>query len=174
MMWYAIYTKPSQEKRAAENLEAWGLETLAPWLSPSGASPFSKPLFPRYIFGRFDAAQMLHKVYFTRGVSSVVSFGGQPAIIMDDVITAIRERVDRNGKVVREPTGWKTGDTVVIESGPLRSLKGIFERDLPDGERVRILLEMVTYSAHIEIARSALTKLAVSGWHSAPLKPQQA
>lgn len=162
MFWYAIHTRPCQEKRAAENLNAWGIETLAPWL-PQGISPFPRPLFPSYIFARFDVGKMLHNIQFTRGILSVVSFGGQPAIVLDEVIDTIRKRVDSRGIIVRDTPLLKAGDPVLVGEGPLRNLKGVFERELPDGERVRILLETVAYSAHIEVVRSTVTKLPCVG-----------
>ena len=165
MPWYAIHTKRCQEKRAAENLNAWGIETLAPWVTPQPPSPFPRPLFPGYIFARCDPASMLHNVHFTRGVSSIVSFGGGPAVVMDEVIAAIRSRIDDCGRVACEPRPLKAGDAVIIETGPLRNFQGVFERDLSDGERVRILLETVAYSAHAEIPRSEVAKLKV-GAHS--------
>lgn len=158
MFWYAVQTRPCQEKRASDNLNAWGIETLAPCL-PRRAAPFPRPLFPSYIFARFDVAKMLHNVHFTRGVSNVVSFGGKPAIILDEIIATIRNRVDDHGSITREIVQLKTGDPVLIAAGPLQNLKGVFERELPDGERVRILLDTIAYSAHIELLRSEISKI---------------
>lgn len=163
MLWYAIHTKPRQEKRAVENLSAWGVETFVPWLLDYGWPSFPRPLFPSYIFACFDAVNMLHDIQFTRGVLSVVSFGGRPVPIVDAVIAEIRSRVSHREEIVRKRRALKPGTAVVIESGPLRGLKAIFEQDLAEGERVRILLEVVAYSAHVELSRSEVTELAVGG-----------
>ena len=102
---------------------------------------------------------MLHDIHFTRGVAYVVSFGGVPAPISAELIAEIYARVDENGVVIRNTT-LNPGDHVVIRSGFLRNFVGVFERDLSGSERVQILLRTVSYSAHVEIPRSEVAKLA--------------
>jgi len=159
--WYALHTKPRQEQRAVENLAAWGVEALAPQLRLKSNSSFPQFLFPGYIFARFDASRMLRKVRFTRGVWYVVCFGEEPAPIAEEVITELRSRLDERG-FVRKADPLRRGDLVMIESGPLKDFMGVFEDDLPQSERVRILLKTVGYSAHVDISRFAVKKLAVN------------
>src|SRR5215210_821766 len=97
LRWYAIQTKAQQEDRAESNLRAWGVETFVPRFRArrrgyyaGGATYLIKSLFPRYIFARFDANALLHKVNFTRGVQSVVRFGGTPAPVDDEVLAIMR------------------------------------------------------------------------------------
>src|SRR5438128_10962889 len=97
--WYVIHTKPRQEDRADRNLRAWGVPTLSPMLrcrrSRSDVQPHDRiePLFPRYIFARFAAAELLDKVRFTRGVHAVVEFGGDLIPVEDDVIAVLQSRI---------------------------------------------------------------------------------
>src|SRR5215216_116169 len=104
--WYAIHTKAKQEDRAVSNLIAWHIETFFPRLKESRCNEFTgqptplvKPLFPGYVFANFDASTMLHKVWFTRGVHSVVSFGGSPVPVSDEIISLIRSRIGQDGFV---------------------------------------------------------------------------
>jgi len=67
--WYAIHTKPNQEERASQNLTAWGVETFFPLLRKrcleehvARAVYRIKPPFRSYIFARFNASNLLHKV----------------------------------------------------------------------------------------------------------------
>jgi len=159
LSWYAVHTKPRQEERANENLAAWGVETLAPRLAPRGTASPTQPLFPGYIFARFAVKTMLHKLRFTRGVSYVVSLGGLPVSISEEVIETIRIRLDEKG-FVANPISLKAGDLVKIQSGPLRNLVGVFEQEVPGSERVKILLNTVMYSAHVELSRFELQKLS--------------
>ncbi len=129
LRWYAIYTKPNEEDRVGYNLMAWQVETFTPQLLKRRYNKFTgthqnvaKPLFPRYIFARFRADQMLHKVCFTRGVQSVVSFGGKPASIDDEIIEMIRSRIGPDG-FVRTSEELRPGDKVVIREGPLKKLR---------------------------------------------------
>jgi transcriptional antiterminator RfaH len=148
--WYAIHTKPCQEERTVDNLTAWKVETMVPWLEKRRGLGSRQPLFPSYIFARFDAAQMLHKISFTRGVSYVVSFGGTPAVIPGDIISTIRARMDEQG-IVRIAPSVRPGDRVVIQAGPLQTFIGIFEKELTGNERIQILLTSVAFSARVEV-----------------------
>lgn len=158
LSWYAVHTKPHQEQRAADNLRAWGLEALAPQFRSKSNSPFPQFLFPGYIFARFDASCLLHKVRFTRGVWYVVGFGEGPSAIAEEVIAELRLRLDERD-YIRKINTLQRGDLVRIEAGPLKDFLGVFEEDLSQNERVRILLNTVGYSAHVDISRFAVQKL---------------
>ena len=149
--WYVLHTKPKQEERANRNLVAWGVETLHPKLKArrynevTGVSTYiTQPLFPRYLFAKFNAGEQLSKILFTRGVHNVVCFGDSPASVSEDIIDVIRERIDENG-VVKANDDLKPGDKVVISAGPLRNLTGVFEREVKGSERSMILLIAIGY-----------------------------
>jgi transcriptional antiterminator RfaH len=157
LSWYAIRTKPRQEERAVENLTSWGIATLAPRLK--GDDGRHSQLFPGYIFARFEGLTMLHNIHYTRGVSYVVSFGGFPAPISDELIWEIHARMDKNG-IVHNEKALSHGDEVMVQSGLLRNFVGVFEREMPGTRRVQILLRAVAYSAHVEVLRSDVAKVA--------------
>jgi transcriptional antiterminator RfaH len=156
--WYVLHTKPKQEKRASLNLEGWGIEAFTPWLPSRSRAAIPLPLFPGYIFARFQLEKLLHKITFTRGISHIVSFGGVPAEVEEDVIAAIRSRTDQFG-AVRVAPRLQPGDLVTAESGPLRDLVGVFRKELPDTERVEILLTTIAYSARINVSKYDVRKL---------------
>jgi transcription elongation factor/antiterminator RfaH len=164
--WYAIRTNPQQEERAKCNLLAWGVETFSPRVRDrrrnqfTGASTFiSKPLFPRYIFARFQASSLLHKIWYTRGVHSVVGFGDGPSPIDDEIIALIRSQVNDDG-FVRIGEEFRHGDKVQIKDGPLKNMVGVFERNLKEADRIRILLTTVSYQGHLSIERDLVEKVA--------------
>jgi transcriptional antiterminator RfaH len=91
--WYVLHTKPKQEERANSNLAAWGVETLHPKLKARRYNEFTgkptyitQPLFPRYLFAKFNAGEQLSKILFTRGVHNVVCFGDSPASVSEEII----------------------------------------------------------------------------------------
>jgi transcriptional antiterminator RfaH len=165
--WYAVSTKPRQEERAESNLNAWRVETFAPRVKErrgrAGGEPAYtiKPLFPSYIFARFDANAMLHKIGFTRGVHGVVSFGGIPVPVDDEVLAIMRTRVGDDG-FVKIGEKLKPGDHVMINAGAFENLVGVFEREMAGAERVRILLNTVSYQSHITIDRVLVKKLGTN------------
>jgi transcription elongation factor/antiterminator RfaH len=157
--WYAIYTHPKKENRAEENLQAWNVETFFPRIRDcrfneftSEPSYFIKPLFPRYLFARFALNNMLHKIRFTRGVHSVVCVGNDPAPVNDSVINIIAAQIDATG-FVKIGADLEPGAKVVIQAGPFRGLTGIFEREASPDDRIRILLDCVSFRACAEVER---------------------
>ncbi|HEV2860055.1 MAG TPA: transcription termination/antitermination NusG family protein [Pyrinomonadaceae bacterium] len=155
--WYAVRTKQHQEERVHQNLQAWGVESLSPKIRQRRLNAFTgvpvyfpKPLFPRYIFARFELRN-LHKIVFTRGVHSVVSFDGGPTAIDDEIITIIKSRVGADG-FVSTAEELREGDRVVIKEGPLKDLVGVFERKVKDSDRVMILLTAITFQGRVTVA----------------------
>jgi transcription antitermination factor NusG len=106
---------------------------------------------------------LFNRVTFTRGVHSIVHFGDSLARIEDKIIWIIQSRMDSEG-LVRVGEEFKYGDPVIIDYGPFKSLIGMFERDIGDAERVRILLTTISYQAHLTVDKHSVTKaLAVVG-----------
>jgi transcriptional antiterminator RfaH len=173
--WYAVHSHPKQEERASANLRAWNVETFSPKIKKGRTNPYThvrtferKPLFPRYIFARFDVNNALRKVLFTRGVRSVVSFGCVPARINDGIIALIQSRVAEDG-LIEYKEHLTTGDRVLIESGPLTNLLGIFEREVKGSDRVLILLAAVSYQASAVMERQDLRKVnSPAAWQPSP------
>jgi len=161
--WYAIRTRPKEEDRAEMNLRTWQVQTFAPKLRELRASGYggqyvSKPLFSSYIFAHFNANKQLHNISYTRGVQNVVSFGGSPVSIADDVIILLRAKVDGDG-FIRRDQELEPGDRVRINSGPFKSLVGIFKRRTKDKDRVRILLDAMNYQSHLLIDKEIVEKV---------------
>jgi transcriptional antiterminator RfaH len=150
--WFVLHTKPKQEERAARNLEAWRVETFVPRISSLRHASATEILFPGYIFVCCETDMLFRRLVFTRGVAHVVSFGGKPAPVGEDLIDAMRARIASNAAT--PPAAFKRGDPVVVRSGAFRDLIGIFERETPDHERVQILLNTLAYNARAELPRS--------------------
>jgi transcription antitermination factor NusG len=53
---------------------------------------------------------------------------------------------------------FKPGDTVVIDSGPLAGLRGVFQGPLGPSERVRILVRFLGETNRAEVPLEALRK----------------
>ena len=162
--WYAIHTKPKQEERADGNLRAWGIETFTPRVTERRYTPDRqvknelKPLFPQYIFARFDARAMLRQVCFTRGIHTVVRFGNdEPTPIDNEIIAIVRSRVGADGFIDLSKK-FNAGDRIVIKDGPLKNFVGIFERDVKESDRVMILLSTLKYQAHLLLERELVEK----------------
>jgi len=164
LRWYAIKTKPREEDRADGNLKAWGVETFAPRIKEGRVNQFTnrlafvnKPLFPGYIFARFDVDSSLHKIKGTRGIQTVVGFGEGPLPVDDQIIDLIRSRTNQAG-IVQLQEDFTPGGELTIKDGPLKGLVGVLERKMKDTERVMLLLTCVNYQGHFVIEREQLAR----------------
>lgn len=164
--WYVIHTHAQQENRAEKNLNMWGVETFNPKLKDScsdlafqkAPSP-AKSLFPGYMFARFDASAMLHKISFTRGVREIVRSDGSPVPVPEEIIDLVRSRVGEDG-FVTVSQALRSGDEVIVTKGPLANLEAIFERDTNDSGRVVLLLKAMNHQSRLVIDRRSLRKLS--------------
>jgi transcriptional antiterminator RfaH len=166
LSWYVVHTHPKQEERTNANLQTWGLETLAPKLRVNKFNEFTgklsqlvRPLFPSYIFSRFKYNEVYHRVRYTRGVHSLVSFNNKPVPVDDEIIELMRSQIGGDG-FVKTLEELKAGDEVVINNGRFQDFCGVFERDIPDSDRVRILLNTVSFQAHIVVDRAFVAKVS--------------
>jgi transcriptional antiterminator RfaH len=164
MKWYVLQTKPKKEGEAKSYLSTKGVEVFNPLIETfiprnGRISKELKPLFPSYIFAKFELEQNYPLVRWARGVKRVLGFGGYPTSVSEEVIEMIRKRTDDSG-VVKKTNQFKFNDMVRIKSGPLKDLSGIFERWVSDSERVRILLNLIGYQPAIEIHCSLVEKVA--------------
>ena len=162
--WYVIYTRTNEEDRADKNLAARGLETFYPRIRKKQVNEFSgkaiyfsRPLFPHYIFARFNAETLLHKVSNCRGVQRVLSINYAPVPVDDEIVTLIQSKVADGFISLDEP--FRRGDEVRIKDGSLKGINGIFDRTLKDKSRVLILLTAINYQASVVVERD-LVQLA--------------
>jgi transcriptional antiterminator RfaH len=72
----------------------------------------------------------------------VVSFGGKPGVIPDEVVDYINNSLKRIGS----KGGLKKGETIQIQEGPFRGIEGLFQAY--DGEERAIVLISFMQSQH--------------------------
>jgi len=157
--WYVVHTHPRQEQRAIRNLLLWGIELLDLWVRAPRNMGGLEPLFPGYVFARFDITSMLRNVRFTRGVHSVLSFGGEPTQIHDDIITMCRSRIGQDGYVELTPK-FQMNELVVIQSGAFKGLTAVFQKEMPGRQRVSVLLKALSWQARVELDVNQIARLA--------------
>ena len=160
MNWHAVHTKPNQESLATLGLQRLGVETFAPRLKQiklvrRRRQEVIRPLFPGYLFARFDAKTQYRAVNYAAGVQRVVAWGAEPAIVDDNLITSIRNRM-QDDYVIAPSASFAPGQTVRIIEGPLQGLEAVFEQELSDQQRVIVLLQTLAYKARVVIDRESV------------------
>lgn len=163
--WYAVLCKPRGEEVAVTNLENQGYAVYLPRLLGRHRRMGKwveriEPLFPRYLFLRpQDETQSLAPVRSTLGVTSLVRFGGQPAVVSNELIEALRARQDPAAGVHVSRTVFKPGATVKFVEGPFSGLEGIFSKETGE-ERVMVLLDMLGKMNSLKVDRDWLVPAA--------------
>ena len=163
-LWYVIQTKPRKEAEAESYLLTKGIEVFNPLiemfiLRNGRMSKELKPMFPGYMFGKFELDKNYPLVRWARGVKKILGLGGYPAPISEEVVEIIKGKADIQG-IVRLAHHFQVNDVIRIKTGPLKDLSGIFERWVSDSERVRVLLNLIGYQPSIELHCSMIEKVA--------------
>ncbi len=160
--WYALYTKPKKEHQVDSLLQEQGIETYLPTVRRKVRRrdrPERVIFFPSYLFARLDFQIVpLSSITWMPGVQRIVSFGDQPAVVADEIVALLRQRLEDI-----EEVGYgrlRQGDRVRITSGPLRDLEAVFDRPVSSAERVRILLDVVGRMMPVEIDYSQIEPLS--------------
>ncbi|MGH8553439.1 MAG: transcription/translation regulatory transformer protein RfaH, partial [Methylococcales bacterium] len=147
--WYVVYCKPRQEAVAEENLLRQGYRVYLPRIRNTRRRRGQwidaiEPLFPRYIFIHIDPTRRsTAPVRSTRGSVGLLRFGGQLAVVPDEVIYVLLQREDAASGLHQDNRPlFCVGDPVKLVDGPLAGMEGIFAQE--DGERrVTVLLELL-------------------------------
>ncbi len=148
LKWYLVKTKPLSEKRVFTRLTGAGFESLFPQIRKKARRTGRidvRPLFPTYLFVRFGLEQA-RTIRYTHGVSRIVSFGPEPQEVEGTIVDAVRGRMDEAGIVALDskPADWKHGEKIRIGDGPFSGIEAVFVEELPDRERVVLLLDAVS------------------------------
>jgi len=145
--WYLVNTKPRKERWVADQLATVLPEVYLPLLRAKtprwGRMAWSVgPLFPCYLFARFDLQLNYFDVKYIQGVRGLVSAGNEPLAVPAVIVEEIRRRA-KDGVIEIAQKPIAKGDRVTVVEGPFRGLEAIFERYLSGAERVAILLSAV-------------------------------
>ncbi len=152
--WYAVRVKPNHEQSVACGLAGRGLEEFLP-LQRSvrrhsrGSKTVELPLFPGYVFSRFDARDRL-PVLTVPGVLHIVSMNHVPAPVDAEEILAI-QKVIKSGAVAQAWPFTKAGQLVRVTCGSLQGLEGIILRLKND--YLIVSLTLLQRSVAVEVNR---------------------
>jgi len=159
--WYCMRVRPKQESVTARMLRSEaGIEIFCPFIRfkrarRNGTMWVTEGMFPGYLFGHFVFAEHHRHVVSISGVSNIVRFGGQPAVVPDEIISELRAHVtDEETIIIPQPI--EAGTEVKIVEGIFKGVKAVVSRVLPARERVAVLLEVLGMEREVEIAAGAV------------------
>ena len=144
--WYVLQSKARKEDVLCMQLSLQNLDSYCPMIPAHAVNPRARqtlPYFPGYVFAKVDLERFqLSMLRWLPGAVSIVCFDRVPASVSEDLLTAIRLRVDDLGRTHDEPrcAGLKKGDPVKIQHGPFAGYTAIFDAHIAGSERARVLL----------------------------------
>lgn len=173
--WYAIRVRSKFEAVTSAGLAGKGYEPFLPLYRArrrwsDRMKEIDAPLFPGYVFCRFDAGTRL-PILKTPGVISVVGYGREPAPLNEAEIAAIRAIIASGLPAIPWPY-LRAGNRVLIEWGPLAGVEGIVlgvKKEL----RLIVSVTMLQRSVSVEVDRDWVRPLSprTSPSCSAGLRP---
>lgn len=147
--WYALNSQPNKEDLLYRQLENGGYEGYFPRIRVNPVNPRSRkirPYFPGYLFVKADIEKIGVSTFnWMPYAKSIVSFGGEPAIVPDSLIQAIQKKIETinaaGGEIFED---LHAGDEIAIATGPFEGYDAIFDTRLDGSARVRVLLKMLS------------------------------
>lgn len=163
--WGVVYTQAGAEAKAVANLRRQGFDTYLPCYlrirsHARRQEQVAAPLFPRYLFVRWNLANgRWRSINGTLGVSRLICAGEKPVTIAPEVVESIRHREDADGFVALDDHGLTTGQPLRITEGPFAEYIGFF-RKMADSQRVQLLLDLLGRQTRLILPRSSVAPLA--------------
>ena len=163
MCWYCIRTKRYKESWVARQLMESCDEIYLPLLRQQRTVRRQckwviEPLCPGYLFARFIVEERFRAVRYTPGVLSIMrTTDGGPIEVEEAIISTLRQR-SANGYVEVPPTPLFPGEELEVTEGPFQGLRALFQQELKAGERVAVLLELLSSRVRVELPRAYVEK----------------
>ncbi len=142
MSWFAIYTRPKNEKKVAFSLEKMGIEAYCPMITQvkqwsDRKKKVEMPLINSYVFVNINEKDR-NLVFEVPGVVRYLFWLGKPAIIQEHEILALKESLNEIISSV-EVEGIKAGDDLTISKGPFIGKEGVVSQ--VEKNKIRLVLK---------------------------------
>jgi transcriptional antiterminator NusG len=159
--WYVVRVRPNSEWKTTASLEGRGYEVFLPTSrrvkERARRRVLEVPLFPGYVFCRFDRRNLVPIVSAT-GVVQVLSRDHRPEAVDENEIFALRSMALAQLPMEPWPV-FETGQTVRIPHGPLAGIEG---RVVRDANRAKLIISvsLLRRSVAAQINREYLEPMA--------------
>ena len=169
--WFALQVRTRHEAGVADYLHGKGYEYFLPMYKgrrrwSDRIKEVNSPLFPGYLFCRFDPQNRL-PILKTPGVTQIVGYNHVPIAVDEEEINAIRTLV-ASGLPNHPCPFLELGNRVRIEAGALRGLEGIL-LEVKGKRKLVLSITLLQRSVAVEIDPAAVS-LVPAPRHSAAIK----
>jgi transcription elongation factor/antiterminator RfaH len=163
--WYVAATEPKKHGLAVQNLERQFFRCVCPYIQrvrrhARRTENVLVPLFPGYIFVNFDIDKdRWRSINGTLGVIGLISFDqARPRPMPDEAMASLLEKYCSDS-VASEADDLRSGDSVMIISGPFADQYATVER-LDDKGRVRLLFDILGGTAGLCLNTNSVIPVA--------------
>lgn len=151
--WFALQVRSRRESMIAAQLEGLGYECFLPLYKSirrwsDRKKELEQPLFPGYLFSRFDF-QNCRSLVMTPGVLQVVGNGRSPIPVDESELESVRQMLASG--LPNQPWPYlQVGQRVRITYGSLNNLEGLLVH-FKGGHRVVLSVSLLQRSVAVEI-----------------------
>lgn len=157
--WFALQVRSQRENYVADQLRAKGYQLFLPLYTcrkrwSDRIKNLQLPLFPGYLFCRFDPYDRL-PILKTPWLLRIVGFNHIPTPVDDEEIDSVRTLV-ASGAAAQPWPFASVGERVRIESGPLRGVTGILSR-IKGNHKLIVSITLLQRSVAVEVDSALVT-----------------
>jgi len=153
--WYVLHTKSRFENVVKEALLKKNIEAFLPTVTHLSKRKDRKklidtPMFPGYLFVLSDKYAPSHlSILKTTGAVRLLGFNNEPVPVEKEAVDSLIV-FSRSKEIISTGRGFKKGEPVIITSGPLAGVKGIFEKSSA-GKKVIVQIDILGQYAFTEV-----------------------
>jgi len=157
--WYALQVWSRKESNVSAHLQGLGYECFLPTYKArrqwsDRVKELEQPLFPGYLFSRFDF-QNRRQLVMAPGMIQIVGNGKTPLPVADDEIEKLQIAVA--SEHARQPWPYiQVGEQVRVNHGSLRGVEGILI-NMKGSHRVVLSVSLLQRSVAVEVDLSWVT-----------------
>ena len=163
MNWFALRCRSNFEYVVATALEGKGYSVFLPTV-PNSMPPRKRsanpPLFPGYVFGRFNWLDRL-PILKIPGLVHIVGTGRTPLPIPDCEVDSLRIATAACLPVCKHPY-VNAGEEVLVQRGPLTGARGVVSRTA-EGQSLIVSISILQRSVSVELLQAWITPVQTAG-----------
>lgn len=163
LAWFCARTQPGRQNVAAAHLRSFGVEVFNPQFitrkaARAGVIWKSAPLFPNYLFARFNFVADYRRVNYGFGMSGLVRFGGRYAEVREADLSVLRSTWGASEALTLD-SSVAPGDRVRLSGSLFHGVEAEVLCLLPGRQRVKVLLDFLGGPTEAEVEQNAVVSV---------------
>lgn len=159
--WFALYTKPRSEFKAAEQLKLLNINYYLPVVEKikqwsDRKKKVDEVLIKSYIFINADESERLAAVEL-HSIVRCMFFKGKPAVIPDWQMESFINLIESKAEILVND-GLIKGTKIIIKDGPFTGIKGILLEDY-NGKQIAVSLELINRTITAKLTKESVIEI---------------